>query len=739
MTDVQEERPKGLAQGRWLGDFDPPPSEAEWQLIHACARGERCTLDQNRPAADGGTAGNTVRAGLIRFLALGGDDEHTVHEHGVKLTGAWIAGDLDLEGCDVRGNLMLHACHFERVVIARDAGLAGLFLDACHCPGLEADRIRARGGVHLRNGFAATGEVRLLGATIGGSLDCSGGIFTNAGDDALSIDGATIVGSVFLNKRFSASGSVRLLVTTIGGNLACGDGTFVRQDGWALIADGAKVAGSVSCNKGFSATGEVSLLGIAIGRNLACTGGTFANPGGDALSVDGGKVAGDVFLSGGFSANGAVRLPGAAIGGDLTCAGGHFAHAAGKAIRADGASIGGNAYLNQGFSTVGEVSLLDVVIGGTLDCAGGTLDNADGDALSADRTKVAGTVFLNLGFSAKGQVRLPGAAIGGNLSCNGAMIQVPPGLTALNLQGAVISGALILRTPPDRVIAGSIDLIAARVATLIDSSANDGDGAPACWRHGRHFLDGFTYTRIIGSTNARTRIAWLETQHDSQLNCEDWAPQPWEQLIRTLREMGHPHEAAKVAIAKQWRMWRAGKIGTWWWRRKPVPIPSPLGWMQNLWHVVTWLLTGFGYRPWQAVIGMVLVGAACGHVYREGYDQGYFAPANAGIVLHAHDLCGAPGDLRPGRRPLAKLRWNDPACTPPEYTGFQPWLYSLDLILPVVSLGQRGDWSPIVSDAAGHDLPTGSWLRRLVWAEILFGWVATLQLAAILGNLVKKD
>jgi len=46
------------------------------------------------------------------------------------------------------------------------------------------------------------GEVRLLGATIGGSLDCSEGQFINKEGDALSADGAQIIRSLFRKRVY---------------------------------------------------------------------------------------------------------------------------------------------------------------------------------------------------------------------------------------------------------------------------------------------------------------------------------------------------------------------------------------------------------------------------------------------------------------------------------------------------------------------------------------------------------
>jgi hypothetical protein len=76
---------------------------------------------------------------------------------------------------------------------------------------------------------------------------------------------------------------------------------------------------------------------------------------------------------------------------------------------------------------------------------------------------------------------------------------------------------------------------------------------------------------------------------------------------------------------------------------------------------------------------------------------------------------------------------------PAEYTTFQPLVYSLDLILPLVNLQQDEDWGPIVEDPPGHNLPYGVFLRWLMWFEILFGWMASLVLVAVLGRLVEKD
>ncbi|MEZ5773714.1 MAG: hypothetical protein R3D33_03085 [Hyphomicrobiaceae bacterium] len=108
---------------------------------------------------------------------------------------------------------------------------------------------------------------------------------------------------------------MRLLGADIGGNLECSSGTFRNRTpsggGVALGADGLKTGGTVFLDDSFSAEGEVRLLGADIGVDLACMGGTFDNavaragrPQGaspqpyaaDALTIDKARIAGTLWL-----------------------------------------------------------------------------------------------------------------------------------------------------------------------------------------------------------------------------------------------------------------------------------------------------------------------------------------------------------------------------------------------------------------------------------------------------------
>jgi hypothetical protein len=58
---------------------------------------------------------------------------------------------------------------------------------------------------------------------------------------------------------------------------------------------------------------------------------------------------------------------------------------------------------------------------------------------------------------------------------------------------------------------------------------------------------------------------------------------------------------------------------------------------------------------------------------------------------------------------------------------FQPWIYSLDVLLPVVNLHQEEFW-----------IPQGV-VRWWAWLAILAGWLLTTVVVAALSGLLKKD
>jgi len=310
-------RPKGAT----LAEF-APLLPAEEKLVDACREGEVAEIETERPEAM--TDANRIRPGVLRVLCLGSDPLAPVHEKGVRLQGAWIDGALDLEGATAPWPISLWRCRIDGDVVLRDAELRGLGLDGTRIQALEGARLRCHSDLFLRGGFHAKGAVSLLGATIGGNLECSGGTFENPGGFALTCDGVKITGNLFLNDRFHAKGEVRLPGATIGSDLACTGGTFENPGGLALVCDRAEVTGSVFLIDRFHAKGEFRLIGATFGLDVACTGGTFENPGDDALNLGAAEVKCGLWLrydNPDKAPDDPDRLTRAQIDGDLRLAG----------------------------------------------------------------------------------------------------------------------------------------------------------------------------------------------------------------------------------------------------------------------------------------------------------------------------------------------------------------------------------------------------------------------------------
>jgi hypothetical protein len=185
--------------------------------------------------------------------------------------------------------------------------------------------------VSFGNGFKALGMVRLIGATINGDLDCSGGQFldSNTNDSALIVERTKITGRVELGAGFVADGRVDFTGATIGESFNCSGGHFqnFNADEYVLVVQGAKIDGTVLLGPGFIADGGVAFTGATIGGFMNCSGGQFnGNEHTAALLADEAKIGSSVILNRPFKARGLVSFYGATIGGDLNCSSGQLIH-----------------------------------------------------------------------------------------------------------------------------------------------------------------------------------------------------------------------------------------------------------------------------------------------------------------------------------------------------------------------------------------------------------------------------
>ena len=121
-----------------------------------------------------------------------------VHELGVQMSGTRITGTLDCRFARMTRALRALGCEFAATPRFDYAEIPFLDLSGSTVPGFQGDGIRV------------TGEVRLLGAEIGGDLDCTGGRFESPGGCALNAERARVEGAIFLREMDSPEGGINL-------------------------------------------------------------------------------------------------------------------------------------------------------------------------------------------------------------------------------------------------------------------------------------------------------------------------------------------------------------------------------------------------------------------------------------------------------------------------------------------------------------------------------------------------
>ncbi|MBO2456101.1 hypothetical protein [Actinomadura violacea] len=384
------------------------------------------------------------------------------------------------------------------------------------------------------------------------------------------------------------------------------------------------------------------------------------------LVASGTRVDGHLWLEG-SRITGGLWLDGAHITGILNMSGVQLSNPGGDALLADRLTVEANVYCDQGFAANGEVRLPGARVGGQLIFRKARLHNPSGAALYASRLDVAANVFCDGGFVAEGEVRLRGARVGGYLSFVGAQLSAPErtalnaddltvetdvycsdGFTAhgaVSFSGAHVTGQLSLRGAHLRHEQGtalSLQRVQAEELLLrpADKIAGTTDlsyarinllrDEAATWPD-RLQLDGLQYETLEPPLAARERLAWLRRDSDG------YAPQPYERLAATYRALGLDADGRSVLLAKARD------------RRRTQGIPlKVVGFLQDV-------LVGYGYRPFRAaswLVGLLAFGT---------------------IVFSIHN----PGVLDTGHKP-----------------HFNAFFYTLDLLLPIGSLGQEAEYAP---------------------------------------------
>ncbi len=673
-----------------------------------------------------------------------------------------VVGALDLEAAQIGYPVKFEDCDFEQTPNLEQATVAGLHLVDCRLPGLHCDQITVATNVVLRdctstgqvrfsgarikgqwrllgtrldtpgaialradgaqvaqdmqctNGFEVEGTVSMIGARIGGQFECDDATFRNPGGRALVLSGLNVDEHMFWRRGFSVDGEVILRGAKVNGKFDCSGGAFRNPSGLALSGEGLDVATDLSFADGCTVDGEVNLTGCVVRGQLILSGGRFTNPGRKVLDLARARVSQNVICRSGFVAEGKVLLAGATIEGNLWCEGGRFANGTDTALDAVGLTVQRDLLLSQtsaefgtgheGCYAEGRVVLSDSTVGGNFDCTGGQFRNPGRESLVATGISVTRDAVFRTGFVADGLVDLVGAKVGGRLDCvgghfanssdalRGDRIEVKQ---SAQFDDAHVRGRITLCSAK---IAGELSFTRAELAgngwalvlkgacvggplrlkfatkpvggiDLYQVKAAHLDDRESEWPD-RVRLNEFVYEALPeDGADVATRIDWLRRNHR-------YTPQVYLRLAKVYETAGRHDYAKRVLIAGEdaRRKARTGVNG-------------------RLVRVFDWLLkftVGYGYRPlwvlyWLA--GLLLVGW---RVFSAIGTAGFLEPKASGAQ-------------------------------------FAPFLYTLDLLLPVASLRQREVWVP---DGAA-----------LWWSSAftVLGWVLAICLVTGLGKAFKRE
>nr|WP_172384023.1 oxidoreductase [Streptomyces sp. MNP-20] len=179
-------------------------------------------------------------------------------------------------------------------------------------------------------------------------------------------------------------------------------------------------------------------------------------------------------------------------------------------------------------------------------------------------------------------------------------------------------------------------------------------------------MGGFTYENLIPQSGfpLSRRLEWVAAA------TAEYNPEPYEKLAAVLRNGGEDADAREVLLAKQRR------------RRETLPLAAKLWGYAQDWTVA------YGYRPGRAALWMAVLWAASA---------------------------------------IAFSRADHPPLKEGEHPDWNPALFALDLLLPVIDLGQDTYWQL-----------RGGW-QWFAAALILTGWILATTVAAGATRLLRRN
>ncbi|WP_108815640.1 hypothetical protein [Loktanella sp. Alg231-35] len=714
---------------------------AEMKMIAAAQEGRVAEIGDAVPAPN--TEIVKIRAALLRYMMLGGCADYDIEAAGVQIYGAWIDGSLDLNFTKTKGPIALIHCLVPEQVQLLQANLAALSLIRTKLMGgLNAQGAKIAGGIFLEEA-EIQGEFCLAAAEIGGQLDCEGAKIRNAGSNALNIQNASIAVSVLLN-RADILGAVLLSGVEIDGPLTGAGAKLRNADGYALNANGARIAGNVVLRR-IQAEGEVVFAGTKLGGQLSCVDGRLQNKEGRALNCQGARINQDVFLDG-ICTNGELSLASAEIGGQLSCLKASLTNETRTALNAQGVRIASSVFFNE-METNGQVNLMSSKIEGQLSCRKAEFRNQGGIALHLQRAQISNSFHWREVKRVVGSVDLNSAHVADLVDdpaswakCErpvlaGFTYDILHGTTDVEerlswlSRGSIWNGSFHPQPYEQlsKILRRSGHNVEAR-AVLVAKEKAQRNATRLHWRGERKLRRQFRWFslglvadgqkklgRIFEETPSTTELVGVIMKRFDLFHgkAKDNAPKKYEHakttdLARNLAQQDFRNEQLFRALRLRFR------IGLHW-----------------CWDKLLSFTVGYGYKPQRSayVLGaLILIG---GTLSQLAWDGGDFAP-NSDVILDSNDWQTLATARETYSNPAQT--WSNQNERGQDYATFNAVYYAIDIVVPIISIGQEAAWAPSTNRGAW-----GWWLWLANPVLTLLGWIVTAIGAAAVTGVIRKD
>ncbi|WP_460958440.1 hypothetical protein [Parasphingorhabdus pacifica] len=369
----------------------------------------------------------------------------------ITIRDAVITGPLDLRAAELPYLLEFVRCRFDHCPDLRQVTLAGLVMQHCRLPGINARNLNTSNDTILRN-CTSLGVLDLADAELGGSLLLTDSELRNPGHRAVYADRLTVTGAL-LGLRLKVSGEIRVPGAKIGGNLNLSGAALRNRGRNVLNANGIQIGGSLRCDVDplgggpFTAAGllympSAHLQGDLRLRDAVLEPGMSPPRRGESkhddpictLLLDRSTIRGDAQLDQSFVSGGTIRMVSTTISGDLRMSGANIdlswcrSAAASveqplRALHLDSSAIGGN-FESGAVSLHGQLRMVDAQIGGSFQLNQANLVGPRTDVLQANRIRVGSNLDCR-GSDITGTLQFQGAHIGANLDLRSASLRKP--------------------------------------------------------------------------------------------------------------------------------------------------------------------------------------------------------------------------------------------------------------------------------------------------------------------------